>query len=174
LDARSKSAASGAVERATDGKVPATLRDPGAVRFWIAVALTGLCAGLGAAVLTLLFKGVEALAWGAAEPSALLDAARQASPRRHVGLLLAAGLVTSFGQWLLTRLTSGNGIDITAAIWFAAGRMPAWRTLGSAALSIIIVGMGASLGREGGPNRPAPCSEICSRACRICRTNSAG
>ena len=102
---------------------------------------------------TLLFNAVQALAWGTSEPSALLKAARNASPVRHVALLLAAGLVTAAGQWLLTRLTSGNGIDITAAIWFEAGRLPALRTIGSAVLSIIIVGMGASLGREGGPKQ---------------------
>ena len=33
------------------------------------------------------------------------------------------------------------------------GRMPALRTLGSAVLSVIIVGMGASLGREGAPKQ---------------------
>jgi H+/Cl- antiporter ClcA len=54
---------------------------------------------------------------------------------------------------LLTRLSSGNGIDITAAIWFQAGRLPALRTLGSAVLSVIIVGMGAALGREGAPKQ---------------------
>ena len=134
-------------------KVPATLRDPGALRFWLAVALTGLCAGLGAALLTLVFQAVQALAWGAADPSGLLEAARQASPWRHVELLLAAGLLTGAGQWLLTRLTTGNGIEITAAIWFTAGRLPALRTLGSAVLSIVIVGMGAPLGREGAPKQ---------------------
>ncbi len=134
-------------------KVPATLRDPGAVRFWIAVVLTGLCAGLGAAGLTLLFKRAQELAWGAADPAGLLEAARQASPSRHVWLLLAAGLITGLGQWLLTRLTTGNGIEITAAIWFQAGRLPALRTLGSAVLSIVIVGLGAPLGREGAPKQ---------------------
>ena len=54
----------------------------------------------------------------------------------------------------------GNGttftitrIDTTAAIWFYAGRMPPLRTLGSAILSIFVVGMGASLGREGAPKQ---------------------
>ena len=153
MEPGTKSAASGAVEPAAGAKVPATLRDPDAIRFWIAVALTGLCAGLGAALLTLLFNATQELAWGAAEPSALLEAARQASPLRHVGLLLAAGLVVSLGQWALTRLASGNSIDVTAAIWFQAGRMPAWRTLGTAVLSIVIVGMGAPLGREGAPKQ---------------------
>src|SRR5580704_13370566 len=104
LETGSKSAAA----PAADAKVPATLRDPGALRFWLAVVLTGLCAGLGAAALTLLFKAVQELAWGVADPSALFEAARQASPSRHVALLLGAGLLTGLGQWLLTRLTSGN------------------------------------------------------------------
>jgi chloride channel protein, CIC family len=153
LETESKSAASKVSEPAADAKVPATLRDAGAIRFWTAVILTGLCAGLGAALLTVLFDVAQELAWGAAEPSALIEAARQASPRRHLALLLAAGLLVSLGQWLLTRLTSGNGIDVTGAIWFQAGRMPTWRTLGTAVLSIVIVGMGAPLGREGAPKQ---------------------
>jgi chloride channel protein, CIC family len=68
-------------------------------------------------------------------------------------VLLGAGLVTGAGQIVLRHLSSGNGIDTTAAIWFHAGRMPALRTLGSAVLSVIIVGMGASLGREGAPKQ---------------------
>ena len=142
-----------AIEAEAGAKIPATLRDPGAIRFWTAVVLTGLGAGLGAALLTLLFDVAQELAWGAAEPSALFEAASEATPQRHVGLLLGAGLATSLGQWLLKRLASGNGVDVTTAIWFQAGRMPAWRTLGSAVLSIVIVGMGAPLGREGAPKQ---------------------
>ena len=153
METGSETAASDAPEPAGDGKVPATLRDPGGIRFWIAIVLTGLCAGLGAALLTVLFDVAQEFAWGAAEPSALLQAAWRASPERHVGLLLAAGLATSASQWLLTRLTSGNSVDVTAAIWFQAGRMPAWRTLGTAVLSIVIVAMGVPLGREGAPKQ---------------------
>ena len=108
---------------------------------------------MGAALLTALLKEVQGLAWGAYDPSELTEAARRASPARHVLLLLGAGILTGAGQWLLTRPSSGNGIDITAAIWFQAGRMPTLRTLGSAVLSIVIVGMGAALGREGAPKQ---------------------
>jgi chloride channel protein, CIC family len=153
VETGSEAAALSAAERAGGAKVPATLRDPGAIRFWIAVVLTGICAGLGAALLTLLFDATQDLAWGAASPSALFEAARQATPELHLGLLLGAGLATSFGQLALTRLASGNSIDVTSAIWFQAGRLPAWRTLGSAVLSIVIVGMGAPLGREGAPKQ---------------------
>lgn len=54
---------------------------------------------------------------------------------------------------ILKRLSSGNGIDTTAAIWFHAGRMPVLRTMGSAVLSVLIVAMGVSLGREGAPKQ---------------------
>ncbi len=140
-------------EPAAGARVPPTLRDPGAIPFWIAVVLTGLCAGLGAALLTIVFDWAQELAWSAADPSALIEAAWRASPERHIGLLFAAGLATSVSQWLLTRLTSGNSIDVTAAIWFQAGRMPPWRTLGTAVLSIVIVAMGVPLGREGAPKQ---------------------
>ncbi len=153
MDTGPESAAPDAIEPAAGAKVPPTLRDPGAIPFWIAIVLTGLCAGLGAALLTLLFEAAQQLAWGVTEPSALLEAARQASPQRHLALLLAAGLAISVSQWLLTRLTSGNSIDVTAAIWFQAGRMPPWRTLYTAVLSIVIVAMGVPLGREGAPKQ---------------------
>jgi H+/Cl- antiporter ClcA len=68
-------------------------------------------------------------------------------------VLLGAGAVVGIGQLALVRLSSGNGIDITSAIWFSAGRLPVVRTLGSAVLSVVVVGMGASLGREGAPKQ---------------------
>jgi H+/Cl- antiporter ClcA len=82
-----------------------------------------------------------------------LDAAEHAGAWRHILVLLGAAALTGAGQLVLKRLSSGNGIDTTSAIWFHAGRMPAWRTLGSALLSVVIVGMGVSLGREGAPKQ---------------------
>jgi CIC family chloride channel protein len=132
--------------------IPSTLRRPGAGHFWLAVLLTGIATGIGAAALTGLLEFVQHLSWSGS-PTNILDAALRAAPWKHVVVLLGAALVTGAGQKLLTRLTSGNGIDTTEAIWFEAGRMPALRTLGSAVLSVIVVGMGVSLGREGAPKQ---------------------
>jgi CIC family chloride channel protein len=132
--------------------IPSSLRQRGARAFWLAIILIGICTGLGTAVLTLLLEAVQRLAWGGSGKD-LLAAVQMASPWRHVGLLIGAGLLTVLGQIVLKRLSSGNGIDTTAAILFYAGRLPALRTLGSAVLSIFIVGMGASLGREGAPKQ---------------------
>jgi len=119
-------------------------------RFWLAIVLTGLGTGASAAALTLILQAVQHAVWPGAT---LLDAAAGAPPWRHIVVLLGAGLVTGAGQIILVRLTSSNSIDITEAIWFSAGRLPALRTLGSAVLSVVVVGMGASLGREGAPKQ---------------------
>jgi H+/Cl- antiporter ClcA len=132
--------------------IPATLQHPAAKRFWLAVVLTGISTGLSAAALTRLLEAVQRVCWGGSGTD-LLNAAEQAGVWRHIVVLLGAGVLTGVGQMLLKHLSSGNGIDTTAAIWFTAGRMPAWRTLGSAVLSVLLVGMGVSLGREGAPKQ---------------------
>jgi H+/Cl- antiporter ClcA len=137
---------------ASGDAIPSTLAHPGAVPFWSAVVLTGIGAGVSAAALTQVLEIVQRLMWRGSGAD-LLDAARQAGAWRHMLVLLGAGIVTGAGQIVLRRLSSGNGIDTTAAIWFHAGRLPAWRTLGSALLSVVIVGMGAALGREGAPKQ---------------------
>jgi H+/Cl- antiporter ClcA len=123
-----------------------------AAGFWLAVVLTGVGTGLAAAALTGLLELVQHTVWSG-DGVDLLEAASKATPWWHLGVLCAAGLLTAAGQLLLKRLSSANSIDITAAIWFHAGRLPAGKTLASAVLSILLVGMGSSLGREGAPKQ---------------------
>ena len=132
--------------------IPATLHHPRAFQFWSAVILTGIATGIGAAALTKLLEFVQHIAWRGSGTN-ILEAAQAAPPWRHIIILLSAALLTGLGQLLLKQLSSGNGIDTTAAIWFHAGRLPALRTLGSAVLSVLIVGLGVSLGREGAPKQ---------------------
>ena len=132
--------------------IPSSLTRPGAVNFWLAVFLIGIATGLGAAALTRLLEVVQHYAWNGSGTE-ILAAVEKVTPFRHIAVLVGAGVLTSLGQLLLKRLSSGNGIDTTAAILFYAGRLPALRTLASAVLSIFIVAMGASLGREGAPKQ---------------------
>jgi H+/Cl- antiporter ClcA len=137
---------------AGDASIPPTLRHPAAGPFWLAVLLTGIGTGLAAAALTRLLEMVQRLCWGGSGTDLLVSAGR-AGVVQHLLVLLGAGVVTGAGQVLLRRLASGNGIDTTEAIWFHGGRMPALRALGSAILSVVVVGMGVSLGREGAPKQ---------------------
>ncbi len=133
-------------------KIPTTFLQAGAARFWLAVVGIGIGAGVSAILLTRLLEIVQHLVW-AGSGTDILGAAVHAGAWRHLLVLLGAGAVVGIGQLVLVRLTSGNGIDITSAIWFSAGRLPLVRTLGSAVLSVVVVGMGASLGREGAPKQ---------------------
>lgn len=113
--------------------IPSTLKHPRALHFWLAIGLTGVATGIGAAILTKLLETIQHLVWHGSATD-IIDAAQQASPWRHICVLLGAALVTGPGQVVLKQLSSGNGIDTTEAIWFHAGRMRAMRTLGSAVL----------------------------------------
>ncbi len=135
--------------------LPPILAQRDAAGFWLAVVLTGAGTGLAAAALTGLLEAVQQLVWGG-NGLDVLQATAHAPAWRHLAALGGAGLMTATGRLLLTRLSSGNGIDITSAIWFEAGRLPALCTLGSAILSVIIVGMGRHLDARGPPSRPAP------------------
>jgi H+/Cl- antiporter ClcA len=147
--------------------IPSSLTHPGAGRFWLAVLFTGAGTGLAAAALTRLLEAVQRLTWNGSATD-LLEAVEHVGVWRHVLVLTGAGLITGAGQLILRRLSSGNGIDTTAAIWFRAGRMPALRTLGSAVLSVVIVGMGVSLGREGAPKQAgAVIANVCAEKKRL-------
>ncbi|MHB8475781.1 MAG: chloride channel protein [Steroidobacteraceae bacterium] len=130
--------------------IPPTLASRAAAKFWLAVVLTGVGAGLAAGLLTWLLLGVEHLVWPGPN---ILDAASHAAPWRHVWALVGAGLLTGGAQLVMHRLSSANGIEITEALARFAGRLPVLRTAGSALLSVLVVGMGASLGREGAPKQ---------------------
>jgi CIC family chloride channel protein len=117
--------------------------------FWVLVVVTGVGAGLGAAALMGLLRAVQHLAW-AYHSGDFLSATKRSSPERRVIVLFIAGLFAGIG-WLLLRRSTKEGSGLTEAIWLRAGQMPLWRTLGNAVLSIVIVGLGASIGREAAP-----------------------
>jgi chloride channel protein, CIC family len=130
--------------------VPPTLTSQKALAFWVSVLVTGVGAGVAAGVLTRLLEMIEGLMWPG---TSILAAGAHAGYARRMSVLLGAGVLTGIGQLVLQHVSSANGIDIVEAITRFAGRLPVIRTLGSALLSIVVVGMGASLGREGAPKQ---------------------
>ncbi|MGH6878253.1 MAG: chloride channel protein, partial [Rhizomicrobium sp.] len=67
--------------------------------------------------------------------------------------LVSAGLLVAAARRLMSLAGKGHGGEVAAAIWFHAGRLPPLSTIARAILSIVIVGMGASLGREAAPKQ---------------------
>lgn len=121
-------------------------------RFWVLIVITGIGAGLGASGLMALLAWVQHHSYDYSSGD-FQHAAELVSPWRHIWIMAAAGVLAVVGIWVLKRRFRGEDSDVPRAIWFRSGRLPLLRTLLEAALSITIVGMGASLGREGAPKQ---------------------
>ena len=117
-------------------------------RFWIAVVATGALAGLAAVFYVQILDFVQSVAWaspGIHDPS---DAA--SSPLRRVLVPTAAGFLVFCLAWAMRQPLSGHGTaGVIEAIWVTSGRLPVLRTFIRGITSIVCVGMGASIGREG-------------------------
>jgi len=68
---------------------------------------------------------------------------------RRVTVLTLAGVLTGIVLMLRRRLPDADAGDLHEAIWRNEGPLPQWKLAVNAILSIVIVGMGAALGREG-------------------------
>lgn len=126
-------------------------------RFWVVVLLTGVGAGFAGGALTLLLYLVQHTAFGYTEETFLLGV-EQAPWWRRLLVLGLAGLVAGLGWWLLRGPVStwlGRSSGVSESVWSDRGRMGFARTALDAILQIVIVGMGASLGREGAPREIA-------------------
>ena len=117
-------------------------------KFWLLVLLTGVGAGLAGSGLMRLLYAVQHVAWNY-EAGTFLTAVARATAMHRFLVLIAAGLIAGIGQRLVRHSQKGNAGDLTEALSKRAGEMPTLPTFAGALVSIVIVGMGASLGREG-------------------------
>ncbi len=119
-------------------------------RFWVALAATGLAAGLlGDALMWVLFS-VEHLAFGYGSGPFEVGAARAGAARRMASVLVA-GAFGGVAWYLLRRATPGERSEIDEAVWRGDGRLSWRRSLGTSVISEVVVGAGASIGREAAP-----------------------
>ena len=119
-------------------------------RFWMLVAVIGLCAGLGGAALLELLRAVEHLAWSY-HSGDFLEAVKRVAAARRLLVPLVGGVVAGVGALALARV--GGGGEVSEAIWLHAARLPLLASFGRAIQSIVIVALGASLGREAAPQQ---------------------
>ncbi|MYV46563.1 chloride channel protein [Streptomyces sp. SID2888] len=120
------------------------------VRFWVLVLATGVLTGLAGAALMVLLHAAGHLTYDY-QSGSFLAAVERAGASRRVVALAVAGAVAGIGWWLLRRWTGPGGPEVSTALWRDKGHLPLRRSLGTAVLSVVIVGMGASLGREAAP-----------------------
>jgi H+/Cl- antiporter ClcA len=114
----------------------------------VLVGLAGAVAGIGVA---LVLRLVQHLAFGYTTGS-FLDGVDLSPPWRRVAALAAGGLVAGLGWWWLRRHASAEDVSVTRAVR-ESGPLPVATTMVDGVLQAIVVGAGASLGREGAPRQ---------------------
>lgn len=127
-----------------DGDAPLTLR------FWAVLVLTGVATGLLADGLMWILYGVQHIAFDY-HAGELQTAVEHASDLRRVLSLLIAGVVGAVAWYLVRRFLASESSSIDDAVWNGDGRLGARRSLATSLISEVVIGMGASLGREAAP-----------------------
>lgn len=121
------------------------------IRLVMVTILVGLGAGLSGLTVSWLLHGLEHVAYGFGEGD-FLDELPTPSNGRRVLALFIAGVVGGVGWWALRRW-GRKVVSVEAAV--EGTRMPVLASLGNVALQIVIVGLGASIGREVAPRELA-------------------
>lgn len=152
-----------------DGEARLTLE------FWALLGVTGMGAGLFGALLMLLLREVQHLGFGYdlnsiayLGPISFQSAAEQATPERRMVALIVAGVLGGGAWYLLRRYTPGRKTDVEEEVWFGDGDLSFGRSLGTSLISEVVVGLGASLGRESAPRlMGAACGSVLGRWRRL-------
>jgi H+/Cl- antiporter ClcA len=127
-----------------DGDAPLT------ARFWLAVVATGVATGLFGALLMLILFSVQHVAFDYHSGS-LEQAVEHVGDARRITSLVIAGVVGGVAWYLLRRYTKGERAEVDDAIWSGDARLSFRRSLGTSLISELVIGMGASIGREQAP-----------------------
>ena len=119
------------------------------VEFASAVVVIGLLAGVAGLATTLLLRGVEHLTYHYSFGT-LLSGVTDSSPVRRAFGPMVGGALAGFGWWMLRRRTEVPPLADTIA---SQGPLRRLALSLDAALQVLLVGSGASLGREGAPRQ---------------------
>ncbi|WP_022869121.1 chloride channel protein [Schaalia vaccimaxillae] len=117
-------------------------------RFAAAIVLTGIVAGIVGWCCSQILHILQRIAWGLEHDSTLLEAASTVPWWHRVALLILAGVISGVSWTLLFRRSK----SLTSVQQAVNGKhMPILRTTWHALTQIVIVSLGASIGREVAP-----------------------
>ncbi len=120
------------------------------LRFWVFVVATGIATGLAGAGTMFLLHASQHLAFSYTTGEFQAAVERSSWARRLV-VLAIAGVIAGVGWYVTRRVTAGDVAEVHGTIWEGRSDLSLRRSLPSAVLSEIVVGMGVSLGREQAP-----------------------
>jgi hypothetical protein len=121
-------------------------------RFWVMVVITGVATGLLGDLMMFILFSVEHLAFGVDDNgSGFTAAVARAGGWHRVLPLLIGGVIGGVAWYLLRRFTPGQKSEVDEVLWTGDGRLSVLRSFGTSVISEVVIGLGASLGREAAP-----------------------
>ncbi len=119
-------------------------------RFWLLLTVTSVIAGtFGSLLMRLLFIVMD-LAYGY-KGGNLDPYLKLASPAHRIIALLIAGAIGGPGFYLIRKKLKGGTTDADDLIWSRHGQLSTSKSTASSILQEIVIGLGASIGREAAP-----------------------
>ena len=119
-------------------------------RLWLAIVLTGVAAGLLCDLMMWVLFSFQDLAFGAGQNN-FQSQVEKATDLHRIVALLVAGAFAGPAWYLLRRWTADEHSEVEEVVWADGPQLSARRVLLSGAISEIVIGMGASIGREAAP-----------------------
>ena len=117
------------------------------VTMWVMVLLTGMGAGLTSGLLMRLLRLTQHLSYSYSSGD-FLAGVRNTSGEHRMIVVSMAGVFAGLSLYLLRRTSGGAGAELTRTIWHSQGQFEAAPTIAKSLISIVVVGMGAAIGRE--------------------------
>jgi len=122
------------------------------LRFWVMVVITGVATGLLGDLMMFILFSVEHLAFGVDDNgSGFTAAVARAGGWHRVLPLLIGGVIGGVAWYVLRRFTPGQKSEVDEVLWTGDGRLSVLRSFGTSVISEVVIGLGASLGRESAP-----------------------
>ncbi len=128
----------------SDGDAELTLR------FWIFLVLTGVGAGLfGDAMMVILFN-TQHIAYHY-HVGSFQAAVGRSAPIHRVYMLMLAGAFGGIAWYVLSKFTKGEKSEVDDVVWERQGELSPKKSILTSIIQEIVIGLGASLGREAAP-----------------------
>lgn len=118
--------------------------------FWLAVLITGVATGLFGDFLMWILSLAERGAFHYRSGS-FQDAVAAVSGLRRIGSLVVAGVFGAVSWYFIRRYLKNEKSEIDEAVWSGSGDLSPRRSLLTSIVSEIVIGLGASIGREAAP-----------------------
>ena len=119
-------------------------------RFWFAVVLTGIATGLFGDLLMWILSLAERWAFNFHSGS-YQRAVAATSGAHRVTMLVTAGVIGAVAWYLVRRYLHHEKSEIDDALWNGEGELAIRRSFLTSVISEVVIGLGASIGREAAP-----------------------